>query len=217
MGRTCKMLPHSDFSAGKGGMRDRRFSGGFGILCGMFLLCQVAQAQNLHLIDSSPDGFAIYRSGVPNAHDLQSWCKLGIQEVMVLSGDADSVEGALSPENCPSLRVVHHERQQPGHPVDSAFLQRFDDWVQRARREHKKILFRCQCGCHRTGRLAAYYEMKYMGRTPEQAAVNLQKFGRDMGHYPYLPSQIAALQDYAAGRACRFTEENEKRSYCVQP
>lgn len=198
-------------------MLDFRPAGVCALLWLSLLHTAPARSQNLHLIDSAPNGFAIYRSGVPGASDLREWCSLGISEVMVLSGDADTVEHVLSPAHCPSLRVAHHERQKVEKPVDSAFLKRFDAWVERSKREGRKILFRCQCGCHRTGRLAAYYEMKYMGRTAEQVAVNLERFGKNMDHYPFLSAQIAALRDYAEGKICRYTEEDEKRSYCVGP
>jgi hypothetical protein len=109
---------------------------------------------NLHLLDQRNNGFAIYRSGSPSTQDFQHWCELGISEVTVLAGDADSFEGKFASE-CPALRVVFNEKQSASTPLSISFLQFFDQWVTQAQDQGNKALFRCDCGCHRAGRLAA--------------------------------------------------------------
>lgn len=187
-----------------------------GLLVYISCAFDLAAAGNLHLIDSTPDGFALYRSGLPSSNDIREWCRLGISEVMVLSGDADTVENQMAPGICPTLRVVHHVHQTDVEPLSEEFLKTFDTWVDDARREHKHILFRCQCGCHRTGRLAAYYELKYMHHSMDTAVENLMKFGKDMGQHRRLVPQIAALDDYIHGRACRFEKKQHAPHYCVK-
>jgi hypothetical protein len=183
-----------------------------GTIFGALLLLSAADARahNLHLIDQRQNGYAIYRSGVPDAADFSAWCSLGIREVMVLSGDADRRERAFS-YLCPELKVFYNRTQDPQVPVTAVFLRRFDTWVRIAKREGKKILFRCTCGCHRTGRLAAYYEMKYMSYSFRRARRDMYRFGENMDYYPFLFLQVRALQDYIAGRPCR-----QARQYCVK-
>lgn len=158
---------------------------------------------NLHLVDSGPSGFALYRSGIPTVDDIKVWCRLGIREVMVLSGDSAGHEVKYHGA-CPALKIVYDEPQSARRPLPRAFLEFFDGWVASARKEGKKILFRCECGCHRVGRLAAYYEIKHMGRTFQESLENLYRYGRDMDRYYFLLDQIQALEDYARGRGCRF-------------
>ena len=175
-----------------------------------------ARAGNLHLIEQRADGFAIYRSGTPSRGDFNEWCRLGIQEVMVLSGDEAEHEDVWS-SDCPGIRVIFSERQHVKYPLSAQFLEFFDRWVAKAQSDGRKILFRCQCGCHRTGRLAAYYEIRYLRRDLEQSLVNLYAFGSGMQNYPFLPPQIEALQDYASQKPCRFKESDAEKAYCVTP
>ena len=180
------------------------------IIAVSFLTASPLHADNLHLIDQRPNGFRIYRSGAPSRADIQEWCRRGIRDVMVLSGEAASREGAFHGE-CPGLRVIYNEAQNAAVPLTKRFLRRFDDWVRKSRAQGKKILFRCYCGCHRTGRLAAYYEMKFMGYTYRQARQHMYRFGQNMDAYPYLFKQVRALQDYIHGRPC-----SRPKAYCVQ-
>lgn len=169
-------------------------------------------AQNLHLIDSEPEtGFAIYRMGQPDADEIKRLCDLGVEEIFVLSGNADKHE-LKHQDQCPSLRVVYNEKQNPKKPLTNEFLEDFDNWVSEARTVGKKIAFRCNCGCHRTGRLAAYYQMKYQKITASDAIAIMMKHGKWMILYPSLDNQVRALEDYIKGRECR-----QKTKYCVMP
>lgn len=184
------------------------------ISCLLFLYPIYAKVNNLHLVDKSSNGFQIYRSGQPNALDIEVWCKLGITEVMVLSGNDAKYEKRLA-HICPSLKVTHSLLQSANVPVSTSFLKSFDAWVQQAQQAGKKILFRCDCGCHRTGRLAAYYELKYMHKSIEEVKASLLRLGENMGHYTYLNQQIEALEDYVQQRPCRFTDSKDHNKYCV--
>ena len=183
----------------------------------VFFFTQIVQIQsasampwNMHLIDSNPaTGFEIYRSSSPTAADVKEWCAMGIQEVYVLSGDAGSHELQFQTE-CPTLKVVYNETQRAKTPLDTAFLTGFDQWVTNAQAQGKKILFRCSCGCHRTGRLAAYYRMRYNGFDAEQAVAELKDRAKWMFFYPFLVPQVYALNDFIKGAEC-----SEKYKYCV--
>jgi protein-tyrosine phosphatase len=129
---------------------------------------------------------------------------------MVLSGTAEKHEVRYAKE-CPTLKVIYNVAQSTGTPVDRAFLEYFDSWVEDAKRNGKKIAFRCQCGCHRTGRLAAYYEIKFMKRTLKQATANLTRHGQWMLFYPHIYKQVRAINDYVRDRPC-----STKRKYCVR-
>ena len=82
-----------------------------------------AFGKNLHLIERLPNGFHIYRSGVPSNADLKEYGKLGIQEIAVLSGDAkrhelknaDLAPGLMVPEREPTyLHSSPHTRPESG-------------------------------------------------------------------------------------------------------
>jgi hypothetical protein len=184
----------------------------FFILVG--LLVTDVFADNLHLMDYRDNGFMLFRSGIPSEDDFKEWCDLGITEVMVLSGDAFEREEVLQ-HHCPELNVVFDIRQEHREPLSASFLQKFDQWIEGGQRKGKKLLFRCHCGCHRTGRLAAYYEMKYLDKPFDKVIEHLNRYGRDMKHHGYLVRQIEALDDYRKGSACRFTGA-KKRKYCVK-
>ncbi len=157
---------------------------------------------NLHLIDrDEATGFEIYRTGKPNAQDFVDLCDLGVTEMMVLSGNASEVEDRFHPL-CPQMKVIYDIRQKANEAVDIAFLGFFDQWVDDARHTGKKIAFRCNCGCHRTGRLAAYYQIKYQGITATDAKIIMRKHGKWMLFYPFLFKQVDAMEDFIAGRPC---------------
>jgi protein-tyrosine phosphatase len=191
-----------------------------GISFGFFMLMQVAQAgteraperlpQNLHQIDSDRvTGFAIYRASEPNATDMLKFCQLGITEMMVLSGKG-SIDAKLAKVYCPTLRVVYDEKTSARVAVTPEFLQAFDQWVLQARAQGKKIAFRCYCGCHRTGRLAAYYQMRFMNWDAGRAIEEMHDKGKFMFAYPELDAQVKALEDYIQKRPC-----GQKAQYCV--
>ena len=170
-----------------------------------------AQANNLHLIEHAPNGFEIYRSGLPTRPEFKGMCSAGIHRFIVLSGDAEKVEMKFAGD-CPGTQVLYNVRQDATIPLTPEFLRQFDGWVAQARADGAKILFRCDCGCHRTGRLAAYYRMKYDGYTVAQAVSEMNDLGKFMGVYPTLPAQVQALDDYVHGRPCSVS-----RSLCVAP
>jgi protein-tyrosine phosphatase len=166
---------------------------------------------NTHLIDhDARTGFAIYRSSKPNRiADFKRLCALGVTEVMVLDGTG-SVDADLARQYCPGLKVIFNEAQVTKTALTVPFLRYFDRWVENARATGKKIAFRCHCGCHRTGRLAAYYQMKYQGFTSEQAIAVMMDLGKFMYLHPTLPSQVYALRDYLQGKDC-----TQQKDSCV--
>ncbi len=169
-----------------------------------------SEAKNLQVIEESKDtGFGIYRMGAPTADEMKELCALGVEETMVLSGNADLFEARLK-EYCPSLKVILNVTQNVRIPLTKKFLDAFDAWVQDAQTKGKKIVFRCDCGCHRTGRLAAYYQMKYQKISSEEAMKIMNMYGEWMILHPTLRNQVLALEQYIKGEACR-----ESWFFCV--
>ncbi len=180
------------------------------LILGLLLFSgQVFAGNNIHLIDSDDSGFAIYRTSRPSAKDMELFCKLGIQEMMVLSGSAEDHEWKYQ-SKCPTLKVIYNEAQNAKVPMTASFLADFDSWVEQAKATGKKIAFRCSCGCHRTGRLAAYYQMKYQNLTASDAIVVMKKWGKYMFLHPQLKPQVYALEDHINGRLC-----STKAKHCV--
>jgi len=126
-----------------------------------------------------------------------------------LSGDANSYE-KKNMAMVPGLTVVYDQKQDADVPVTMSFLKWFDQWVEDARSKGKAIAFRCQCGCHRTGRLAAYYQMKYQNLTMDDAWVLLDEYGKNMWLHGNLKKQITSLKDYIDGRPC-----SQEPKHCV--
>ena len=173
----------------------------------------VEAGNNLHLIEADQrTGFAIYRTGKPDKGDMIELCALGVEEIMVLSGNAEDHEYRFS-DSCPNLKVIYNEEQDSSVPVNAEFLNFFDEWVSYAKEEGKKIAIRCNCGCHRTGRLAAYYQMKHQNATLEDATAIFFEYGKWMWYPPLnrIKHQITAYYDFIHGYPCS-TEEK----YCVQ-
>ena len=166
---------------------------------------------NLHLIDRDPEtGFEIYRMGEPDALDMRGLCELGVTEIVVLAGTAHEHEGAYRDE-CPTLEVIYNVEDDLA-PLSSAWLERFDSWVGVAQAQGKKIAFRCTCGCHRTGRLAAYYQMKYRGLSAKDAwdlALTRGAIMEPVDYFAGLQQQIIALSEQIQGEPCSQGE------YCV--
>ena len=166
---------------------------------------------NIHLIDeSSATGYKLYRSARPDADIMQTYCDLGIQEMMVIAGNAAGYEDRLV-QNCPSLKVIYNQKQKSKEPLTTGFLRLFDQWVTSARDEGKIIAFRCDSGAHRTGRLAAYYQMKYNHITPEDAKIIMNEHGIWNFMYPHLYPQVDALYDFIHDRPCSVPPQ-----YCVR-
>lgn len=170
-----------------------------------------SHGKNLHLIDGDTStGFEIYRTGKPSKADIKELCKLGVTEMMVLSGDAQKVEIKYS-SLCPGLKVIYNYAQKVKTPLTKDFLGLFDQWVEQSHALGKKIAFRCSCGCHRTGRLAAYYRMKYSGYGSDAAIDEMNDLGKWMFLYPSLKKQVRALEDFLADQPC-----GQKAKYCIK-
>lgn len=167
-------------------------------------------AWNLHQIDSSTsNGYALYRYGLPGRWGVKELCNKGIEEVLVLSGNAQEQEWKYK-SKCPNLKVIYNAKQEVERPLSAEFLQFFDQWVMKAKMTGKKIAFRCNCGCHRTGRLAAYYQMKYQEIQAPMAITIMNKLGYFMFMYPQLPAQVLALNDFIFNRPC-----SQAKEFCV--
>lgn len=177
----------------------------------LFSSTSYARKNNLHLIqEDKSSGFAIYRTSRPNRKHMRKFCELGIEEIMVLSGNAKDYEFKYQDE-CPNLKVVYNKSQSARTPVTGDFLTDFDNWVMDAKKNGKKIAFRCNCGCHRTGRLAAYYQMKYQGLTVKDAQTLMKKRGKWMFLFKTLWPQVKAMNDYINGQECSVSKK-----YCVK-
>jgi protein-tyrosine phosphatase len=170
-----------------------------------------ARINNLHMIDeNAATGFAIYRLGEPDAADVRGLCELGISQIVVLAGTALEHEQAFQSE-CPSLQVIYNVEDDLS-PLSDEWLSHFDDWIARAQATGVKIAFRCTCGCHRTGRLAAYYQMRYRGLSAKDAwdlALTRGSIMEVVDLFSGLQQQIIALYEHIHARPCSQGE------YCV--
>jgi protein-tyrosine phosphatase len=164
------------------------------VLLAAMVMPAAAMAKNLQLIEELPNGFAIHRSGKPDANDIAEFKELGITEIAVLSGNADDHELKYR-DVYPELKIVYNEKQSDRIMPEPAFLDWFDGWVEKARREGRKIAFRCDCGCHRTGRLAAYYQMKWQNLSYKDAIILMDEHGRWMRQHRHLRDQVRELQE----------------------
>jgi len=175
---------------------------------------------NLHQVDgpaagkSAPEAFRVYRSGSPTKETFAKWCsdyKIGL--VIDMAGTAKDHELAFQEKGiCPKIKVIYTEKQNPNKPATEEFLNFFDAQIAKARKDGKGILFRCTTGSHRTGRLAAYYQMKYMGLEPPQAIDEMNRNGVLMPVYETtLVRQIYALHDYLHSLPC-----SQREGSCVK-
>lgn len=162
------------------------------------------------VVDRGENGFALYRSGQPEPEALKQWCDAGVKTVFALNGRANEYKEALE-KACPGVKIIYDVAQDPGNAVDRTFLELFDQELSRAKAAGYGVLFHCSCGCHRTGRLAAYYRMKYNAWTPERAIEEMNDIGRDMDNHPSLPAQVNALYDFLQERTC-----TQPASSCVK-
>ena len=132
------------------------------------LLASCADAPRQVAEDPS-SGFALYRSGRLSPTDLGVLCDLGVEEILVLDGEAGQRECRFRQTICPDMQVRYNRAQEADIPVSLDFLQAFDVWIEEARSEGRKVAFRCRHGWHRTGRLAAYYRMRFEGASAAEA------------------------------------------------
>jgi protein-tyrosine phosphatase len=162
-------------------------------------------------LDTSDNGFAVYRSGQPEAKDIEDWCKLGVTKIFALNGQAGRYFKAIDDFCGGKAKVEYNHEQDPDTAVTKEFLDKFDGSVAAAQASGEKILFHCYCGCHRTGRLAAYYRMKYQNWPAEKAIEEMMGIGKDMDNHPSLSAQVYAMQDHIQGRPC-----TQKAEYCIR-
>ncbi len=163
-----------------------------------------ACAADPYLLDSdATTGFAIYCSGRLGAGELAALCRAGVEEIVVLDGTAGRRECVLRHALCPGLRVRYDGAQAARVPLTREFLDAFDRWVSEARSEGRRIAVRCRRGWHRTGRLAAYYRMRFEGWTAEEASREMHRLGRFMAWHPRLDDQVEAFDDVLHERPCR--------------
>jgi len=174
---------------------------------------------NLHQVAGPAPGqaaakaYRLYRSGAPSKETFAKWCtEYGIERVIVMSGDAEDHEFSYQSQGvCPNLKVVYNLKQTVGEPVSDAFLQWFDDQVAQAKRDQVGVLFRCKTGSHRTGRLAAYYQMKYEGVNVTDAIAVMNHLGVLMPVFDIpLKPQVRALDEFVQGKPC-----DQKKKACV--
>ncbi len=118
-------------------------------------------------------GFKMVRTGRPKFKGFQEMCKLGVRRMIVMSGNGSVEENfAKTPwaqKECPGFKVIYNQQQKTAVPLSKDFLNEFDKVVEQAKKDGVGVAFRCNCGCHRTGRLAAYYRMKYLKKSAEDS------------------------------------------------
>ncbi len=175
----------------------------FTVIMGITLLLVTGCSDPPRLVDSDSDtGFALYRSGRLSPADLEALCGLGVEEILVLDGEGTERECRYQQIACPGLRVRYNFAQEEDRPVSLDFLQAFDAWIEEAQANGTKVALRCRHGWHRTGRLIAYYRMRFEGVTAAEAIQEMQDIGHMMWRHPTLNPQVEAYEDIIAGRAC---------------
>lgn len=137
------------------------------------------------IAESSSSGFALYRSGRLSHRELKRLCSDGVEEIVVLDGSAGELECRMRETACPGLRVRYNRAQNEDTPVSAEFLDAFDDWIEEAQREGRKISFRCTHGWHRTGRLAAYYRLRFEEAPPAETIEEMKWIGGMMFKHPH--------------------------------
>ena len=160
------------------------------------------------IFEDSATGFALYRSGRLSPTDLGFLCEIGVEEILVLDGDGENRECAFQDKLCPGLTVRYNQAQNPDSPVAVDFLEAFDAWIEDARAQGKKVAFRCRHGWHRTGRLAAYYRLRFEGASLEAVQEEMHRIGNQMWLHPTLDDQVAAYADLLGGQPCSVDGEN---------
>jgi hypothetical protein len=154
------------------------------------------------ITEESSSGFALYRSGRLSPADLEVLCGLGVEEILVLDGKGGERECRLKEAACPGLRVRYDHAQEEDRPVSIDFLEAFDSWIEEAQAAGTKVAFRCRHGWHRTGRLAAYYRIRFESASAAEAKREMQQIGHMMRLHPTLDPQVEAYEDLVAGRPC---------------
>jgi hypothetical protein len=147
-----------------------------------FLAAASARAGNMECLggDCHGPGYAVYRSSDPGEADWSAVCGDWKTDFVVLNDDRWQKRQERYRKHCPNGTVVYARSQTVSRGLDRDFLAFFDQVIARARAEGRKVLFHCKLGAHRTGRLAAYYELKHEGWSLDRA---LEDFDE---HLPFL-------------------------------
>ena len=110
-----------------------------------------------------------------------------------MDGTGQARECVLRDQACPGLRVRYDGVQDPRSPVSRDFLDAFATWIEESRLEGRKIVIRCRHGWHRTGRMSAYYRMRFQDWSLAAAESEMLQAGEWMWRYPELRTQLAAF------------------------
>ena len=174
---------------------------------GLLSLTGCADVPRLVAEDPST-GFALYRSGRLSPADLEVLRGLGVEEILVLDGQGKDRECRYRQALHPNLRVRYDFAQEEDRPVSLDFLQAFDAWIEEAQANGAKVAIRCRHGWHRTGRLVAYYRIRFEGRPAAEAIREMQDRGHMMWRHPTLDQQVEAYEDLVLGRPFASDPEN---------
>ncbi len=158
-----------------------RFATAVGCLL-LFLAAASATAGNLECLggECHGRGYAVYRSSDPGGGEWRAVCGEWKTDFVVLDDDRWQRREENYRKHCPHGAVVYAGSQRTSRSLDRDFLAFFDQVIARARAQGRKVLFHCKLGVHRTGRLAAYYELKHEGWSLDRA---LEDFD---DHVPFL-------------------------------
>ena len=141
------------------------------------LLARAAEAGNLECIggDCHGPGYAVYRSSEPGPPEWKAACGAWKTDFVVLDDDGWQQRDRAYKRHCPNGSVVYAKSQSVATNLDTDFLSFFDRVILRARSEGRKVLIHCRLGTHRTGRLAAYYGLKFEGWTLARALEDFEE------------------------------------------
>lgn len=201
-------------------MLKKRITGAvLGLIVSFLAVSGEAQARNLHVLDENKaTGYRLIRMGRPSAGTMQELCDYGPTKVIVLSGDG-SVEKEFARNRCPKLEVIYDKKTLVKHPLTTGFLKFFDEELAKAKAGGYTLAFRCKCGCHRTGRLAGYFNIKYKKMSAGAAFSDLKKhmtFGAKFMHKRKLKKQLIAIESYLNNNGkCPFKKKKQKRKWCI--
>jgi hypothetical protein len=142
----------------------------------LLLVC-AAEARNLECIggDCHGPGYAVYRSSEPGPLEWKAVCGAWKTDFFVLDDDSWQKRDRAYKRQCPNGTVVYAKSQSVATNLDTDFLAFFDRVIVRARSEGRKVLIHCRLGTHRTGRLAAYYGLKFEGWTLARALEDFEE------------------------------------------
>jgi hypothetical protein len=182
---------------------------------------KITQEVASNIKDGKPPGFRMLRTGKPKFAGFQEMCKLGVRRMVVMAGNGSiEEEFAKTPwgqKECPGFKVIYNQTQSTPTPLNRKFLEKFDEAVDEAKASGVGVAFRCNCGCHRTGRLAAYYRLKEMKKSAGNSLKDQRK-SAGIASFLYrrmMKFQIQGLEDFVNKVPCRFKGEDATK-YCVR-